>query len=125
VSTVKKPTHELIYSFKFGQNVVEEFTERYARGTDFLVKMSGTSHEKLCRYLILCVCSRNQVQWEAMKRMIKLCERESFTQYRSIPLEQRRKYLSIVKYNAQDQALSEIEARRRVLDTHSGQSVLF
>ena len=125
MSRVRKPSGSLIYSYGFGQRVVEEFTERYARGTDFLCKMSDITHEHLCRYLILCVCSKNQVQWEAMKKVIKLCERESFTQYRSVPLSDRVKYLSIVKYNAQDQALSELEFKRRVLDTNSRQGVLF
>lgn len=97
------------YSYDFGQNVVERFTEKYARATYFLADMLEISHEDLCFYLIKLVRSDNQVQWEAMKRVIKACQRESFHDFKRVPVADRRKYLTIVKWNAQDEAISRLE----------------
>lgn len=97
-------TH-LTYSYRFGQETVEKFTERYARGTEFLCKMSGIRHRALCEYLIRLVRDKNQVQWEAMKRVIKSCQHEVFADFARIPVLERRKYLKLVKWNAQDEAL--------------------
>jgi len=95
----------LTYSYKFGQETVEAFTERYPRGTELLCKMAGISHHSLCQYLIRLVRDKNQVQWEAMKRIIKATQRENWEDFRRVPVLDRRKYLKLVKYNAQDEAL--------------------
>lgn len=97
----------LLYSFGFGQSVVQAFTERYARGVNFVERMSGISHEEFSRYLIKCVCAKHQVQWEAMKRLVKQAEHMEWEDYRRLPLETRRKYLTYVKWNAQDEVLDQ------------------
>lgn len=111
----------LRYSYEFGQEVVERFTEKYARATDFVAKMLGISHEDLCKRMIYQVRSANQLKWEATKRVIKLADREEFASYRRMPVKDRRKYLTYVYENAIDEELDE-KIAQEALD---GQSELF
>jgi len=101
-----------IYSFKWAQQVVEDFTEKYARATSFVVKMSGISHKELCLRLIESVRRRNQLKWEATKRAWKELEHEDFGDFRGLDRVQRRKYLTAVKYSAVDSAIDHCDTWR-------------
>lgn len=103
------------YSYKWAQEVVEAFTERYARGTYFLCWMAGMKPEKLALYLISAVRRDNQVLWEAMKRLIKDCTRERREDYASLSLAERRKCLTYMKYTAENFALWLMETKARPL----------
>lgn len=88
---------DLKYSYKFGEKVVQQLTDRYARGTNLLARAADISSIQLKSYLILCVCNEEQLRWEVMKRMIKACEHETFAGYERLSRANRRKYLSYVK----------------------------
>ena len=92
----------LIYSYKFGQEVVQKFTERYVRGTYFVANMCGICHEELCERLISEVRESIQVDWESSKLVIKRAEVEHFRDYKHVPIADRRKYLKSVKDNAKE-----------------------
>lgn len=57
-------------------------------------------------YLIKNVRLDNQVRWESMKRIIKDSQHENFDEYRRLTDEQRVKYLTLVKYFAEDDEIS-------------------
>lgn len=96
-----------IYSYEWGQNVVQAFVERYARGTYFVAKMLDISHEDLCFRLIEEVRLDIQQDWEASKIVIKRSCREHFRDFDHIGVKERRKYLSLVKQNAKEDYYSE------------------
>ena len=85
----------LKYSYQFGQETVEAFVEKYARGTYFCAQMLGIDYDALCARLIYQVRCDIQLKWEASKRLIKQCERENFRDYKHQSVENRRKYMKI------------------------------
>lgn len=93
------------YSYQFGYDVVIQLTEKYARGTRFIARMSGIDVVELKSRLIGAIRTGNQVNWEAYKLMIKHSEAEEFVEYKGISLTDRRAYLTYVKYCAQDRVL--------------------
>lgn len=110
-----------IYSYEWGQNTVEAFTEKYARGTDFVCKMAGISHERLCRHLIYYVRADHQLYWEALKILIKQCQNEKYEDFIHVPLEHRQKYLHINKMTAIHCAidiLDEAENAQKAIDSN-------
>lgn len=90
----------LLYSYRFGQEVVQAFTEKYTRATYFVARMLDISYEDLCARLIYQVRCANQLKWEASKHVIKKCKYEDFRQYKQIPPKERRKYMQIALTNA-------------------------
>lgn len=108
----------LLYSYAWAQGVVEAFTEKYARGCNFLEKMLGIDHADLCFRLIVEVRSNNQLKWEASKRLIKSCQRETFAAYKHIPVKDRRKYLTICYTNCIDEEL-DANIAKKAIDTQS------
>jgi len=98
-------TPKLIYSYYWAENVVQQFTEKYARGCKFICEMSLISHKKLSEYLIMLVRSANQVNWEAMKRMIKACSQEDISDFKHLNPYERLEWLKRRKWMAQDEAL--------------------
>ena len=61
---------KLQYSYKWGCTVVNNFVEKYARGTDYLCKLLYIPHTEIRHLLVLLLCSGNSVKWEAIKRLI-------------------------------------------------------
>lgn len=110
-------TDPIKYSYEWAQNTVQKFTERYARGTYFVAKMLDICHEELCSRLILELRLQNQFEWEASKKVIKMCKNANFRDYKHISVMDRRKYLTIVKVNAKENVLSEKFAQNE-LDYH-------
>lgn len=94
-----------LYSYRFARDVVERFMESYSRGCNFVVRLLGIDLVELQTYLIKCVRSPNQTNWEAMKRIIKMHEREDMQDYRRWSFEEGKKYLTYVKYAVQDDIL--------------------
>lgn len=93
------------YSYNWAQQVVQDFTEKYARATNFVAKMSGISHKELCVRLIDTVRRKNQLKWEATKKAWKGMEHEDLADFRGLTGPERRNYLTHVKYDAVDWAL--------------------
>jgi len=83
--------------------------------------MSDISVKELRLRLISAVRLGNQVNWEAYKLMIKHSQSEKFVEYKSIPVEQRKKYLTYVKYAAQDRVL---DAKDKHLLSSRDQNIL-
>jgi len=103
--TVLDPLH-LRYSHKFGNDVVIKFLEKYARGTNFLIKIAELDRKEFYKYLIKCVRAKNQIHWEAIKYIIKHVDTEDIDDFKSTSLEMRRIYLKYVKYEGQNRALN-------------------
>ena len=87
----RKYADTLKYSFKWGQSVVEQFIEKFARGTNFCAGMCGISSKALHLRLIYMVRCRRQIQWEAAKRVIRSFEQADWEDYRDLPVAARRK----------------------------------
>ena len=111
----KTPSQKYKYAHPWAQEIVEAFLEKQSRGTDNLCKIAGISHKQLCESLIHAVRLDNQLRWRSMKLMVKQARNDDFRDFKGVPVEERRKYLTIVKYNAEDVVLEEIKAEN-VLD---------
>ena len=98
-------TNPYIYSYGWAQQIVQEFTEKYARATKFVATMCGISHKEVCLRLIDTVRRKNQLKWEATKKAWKEMEREEIGDFWHLTGAQRRNYLLHVKYSAVDFAL--------------------
>lgn len=95
------------YSWNFGQTVVERFTEKYPRGSHLLARLVGITYVRLCEILIDAVRSSKQLRWESLKIMIKQLEWEDWEDYKRLNPGARAKYLTIMKYQAEGDALDE------------------
>lgn len=96
----------IIYSYRWAQEIVQTFTEKYPRGLNFLRMMLEIDRKELIERLILELRLSSQFEWEASKVVIKRCGVERFRDFKHIPVAERRKYLTIVKHNA----LSEVRS---------------
>lgn len=99
---------DYLYSFSFSKNVVIQFTEKYARGTDFICKMLHIPHEKFVRYLTKCVSDKKQLRWEQMKRLIKEVSENTIRDYVKLSSEDKRNWLTIMKFIIEDEILDEL-----------------
>ena len=95
------------YSYSWAQEVVEAFMERTSRGTEAFCKIAGVSRNKLAYYLIYSIRMDNQLAWRAQKAVIKQMEHENVKDYMRLPLQERRKYLTYVKWFSQDDILDD------------------
>lgn len=100
-------SHSLRYRPGWGVNVIQEFTEKYSRGTNFLVKMSGVSREECYRYMVFCICSGNQTRWESIKYIIKALNADEWADYKGLPEETRKHLLRYLKYVGENESLWE------------------
>ena len=107
----------IIYSWKWAQPVVQRFVEKYARGTTIMAEIAGIDRRKLIEFMINCVRLDNQVEWIALKKMIKSFEHDNLRDYHSLPLAARRACLTSVKYYAESEAIDELDQKYRGLDT--------
>ncbi len=110
-------THK--YAHELASEVVLQFYEKYTRATDLLAKIADIPTSQLLQSMCRALEQENQVKWLAFKRMIKALRHDHWYNYQYIPVEDRRDYLTIVKYNAQDEALDDINAKK-VLDGSLG-----
>ncbi len=101
MSTIKNlyPVH-LKYSYVWASKVVKDFLERYARGTDFVTRMSGISYKTLHNGMTKSLMSEDQFYWERWKRLIKTMSVEKYRDFMHMSREDRRKYLTFVKTEA-------------------------
>lgn len=75
--------------------------------------MAGIRRETLMNSLIKYVRSGNQLAWESMKKMIKSLEYEKLPDFKGFSVEDRRKYLTYVKWSAQDDVLDDQILQKR------------
>ena len=103
--TVLDPLH-LRYSHKFGNDVVIKFLEKYARGTNFVMKIGEIPKKTFYDYLIRSVRAKNQIHWESIKWVIKHVDTENIDDFKDTSLKMRRMYLTFVKYMGENEALN-------------------
>lgn len=90
------------YPFTWAARTTLEFLEKYGRATETFAYIIGISYETCCRSLTAAV-RNDQRRWEMLKHVIKNVHRhEELFSCRQLTIEQKRKYLSYVKYDAQD-----------------------
>lgn len=93
---------KLKYPYRWGRDAVQDFVERYARGTYFLGLLLDISPGEVRHYLILVLCHGRSVQFESVKRVIKTLEtyrKEDLTRYSP---EDRKRLYKCLLYLAQD-----------------------
>ena len=96
---------KLKYPYRWGAGKVNQFVEKYARGLYFLAKMAEISPGLLRHHMVIAICSGNSLRWEAWKALVKRSEYQDFRDFRDMPPAVRRKYLTLEKYMAEDEAL--------------------
>jgi hypothetical protein len=64
---------KLKYPYNWGRSVVQAFVEKYARGTYIFARLVNLSPGEVRHYLILILCSGNNLKWESLKREIMMC----------------------------------------------------
>lgn len=101
----KENVSRLKYSYSFGQDVVEGIVEKLWRGTNLVARMSDITFNTFCSYLIKLVRQECQVQFEAMKLIIKWADKQDWEDYRHLEPEFRAKYLTYLKYCAHNVVL--------------------
>ncbi len=110
MSTPSSPTGldplHLRYSHEFGNDVIIKFLEKYARGTNFVIKIGEIPKKTFYDYLIRSVRAKNQIHWEAIKWVIKHVDTEDIADFKDTSLEMRRIYLTYVKYMGENYALN-------------------
>lgn len=104
------PNSNPVYSRKWACEVVSSFQEKYSRATTILAIGCGISRDTLNETLISSVRT-NQLRWKSLKIMIKLINRDEglqqILQDRRLTVEQRTKYLTYMKYLAEDLAIDD------------------
>lgn len=105
------------YPYNWSSEVVLRFYEKQTRATDLVAKIAGTSVHVILADMTRMLMRDNQVQFIALKKLIKQFQGQSWHDYSKLSVEQRRKYLTIVKWFAQDEAMSELD-EKKVLDSH-------
>jgi len=99
---------QLKYPYRWGKTVVNEFVEKYARGTYFLAQMVNSSPGVIRHALIMTLCRGLSLKFEALKRMIKLLDSEEKDIYSQLDLPDRKLLYKYYLYLAED---DEIDAR--------------
>lgn len=97
----------LKYPYKWSQIRVQEFTEKYGRGTENLSKILGLSKYDLLYYLTLGLARGNSFKWECLKRVVIYMhgyERDEIARFSPEVCEQLYKYILVL---ATDDALDE------------------
>lgn len=90
------------YSYRWGQETVEKFTEKLWRGTENLAELCNCSVIYLKCLLIHYIRQSDQTQWNRIKCWIKYLDMDPVGPLKRIPLEKREFYLTMVKSLADD-----------------------
>jgi len=103
------------YAKEWASEQVLLFYERYTRATDLLAKIASIPTSQLLEGMTWSLASENQVNWIAYKRLIKGLRGDNWDNYKHLPVKMRRAYLTIVRSNAQDEAIVLLDGAK-VLD---------
>lgn len=114
----------LKYSYSWAKGPVNMFVEKYARGTYFLAKMLGISAGELRHGLVLILASGNSLKFEALKRAIKVFDRDG--EYKISHWSDKDKKL-LYKWYLKMSIYDEIDSKddRDILDKAQNQDLLF
>lgn len=66
----------LKYPYNWGRTVIQTFVEKYARGTYYLAKLLDISPGEVRHGLIMLLCLNRNLEFESVKRMIKIFQEE-------------------------------------------------
>ncbi|MBA7552678.1 hypothetical protein ES705_45248 [subsurface metagenome] len=68
------PPKKLKYPYTWGRSKIQEFVEKYARGTKNLCTLCSIDPMEIRHKLILVICSGRSIKWETLKGCIKTLE---------------------------------------------------
>ncbi len=94
--------------------------EKYARGCTFIKTVSSISHKNLSLSLIKSVRSSNQTGWESMKTLIKMVQHEDISDWERLSVENRRKYLTFCKWEAEEMTINDDYLHAKALTDRQG-----
>ncbi len=98
------------YSHEWSSEVVLTFYEKYVRATDLFAKIGGIETSLVLKVMTYALMFDNQVVFRSYKHMIKRLTHDKWSDYRSVPLADRRKYLHMCRGNAETVAIDELNA---------------
>lgn len=109
------PTQQkLKYPYNWGRTVVQEFIERYGRGSYFLAKLLDITPGEVRHGLIMRLCRGDQIRFEAIKRMIKLLSDYSAEEIKRFSAEERKLLYKYYLYLCENEVLDEKDSSKAI-----------
>lgn len=104
------PVHNpQIYPRNWSENIVLPFLEKYSRGWKILAYLCRKEPDFIGNKLVEYSRYRYQGRFETLKRMIKILDSYEYRDFRHIKTEDRREYLTYVRYYANELYLDDME----------------
>ena len=110
------PQKKLLYPYTWGRSKIQQFVEKYPRGTKNLYTLCGIAPTEIRHKLVLVLCSGKSVKWEALKRCIKTLEDYEAGDIRRFSDEERLLLNKWIVYMSTDDVLDG-KSQREALDT--------
>jgi hypothetical protein len=108
-------SYQLKYPYNWGRDIVNEFVEKYARGTYFLARMLDVPAGNVRHGLIVVLCRGNSLQFESLKRLIKQIDRDPPDYIAQLDAQNRKLLYKRYLWMAQDEAL-DVMTEKKGLD---------
>jgi hypothetical protein len=100
-----------IYSYRWAEGVVQEFTEKLWRGTAALSNLCNISVTDCKKLMIFYLRCDDQCKWKRIKLMVKIIEEDLEIYKTPYNADLKREYLDYVRFLADDLYLDELEGK--------------
>lgn len=104
-----------VYDFRYAARIVEAFVEKYARATIFVAAILNVD-PKILKYALINTFQRNNSLWNILRESIKRIETHNmYPEIRQLDDDERRAYLTYVKFIVTDDWLYDVKSYYRDL----------
>lgn len=98
-----------VYSYRWAQGVVQEYTEKMYRATRILAELSGLSLRQTEYLMIYHLRCGDQAKWQRIKWMLKIINNDIEAYSKAARTPMRQGYLDYIRVSADDLWLDELE----------------